>query len=75
MAFSLGFPDREAGLLRRFWQGRDRGAFWRPNSRVLAAIKPEKIARGPFQSSLALVHTARTQGLRPGVAFSGSLRT
>src|ERR1700733_3173118 len=35
----------------------------------------EKIARGPFQSASALVHTARTQGLRPRVAFSGSLRT
>src|SRR6266702_7623310 len=34
--------------------------------RVLTAIKSEKIARGPFQSRSALVHTPRTQGHLPG---------
>jgi hypothetical protein len=34
--------------------------------RVLTVIKSEKIARGPFQSRSALVHTPRTQGHLPG---------
>jgi hypothetical protein len=34
---------------------------------VPAVINPEKMARGPFQSGLALVHTARTQGPLPGL--------
>src|SRR5438067_4581419 len=33
----------------------------------------KKRRHGPFQSGLALVHTARALGLWPGVAFSGSL--
>jgi hypothetical protein len=34
--------------------------------RVLTVIKSEKIARGPFQSRSALVHTPRAQGHLPG---------
>src|SRR5467141_3681963 len=34
--------------------------------RILSVIKSEKIARGPFQSRSALVHTPRTQGHLPG---------
>jgi hypothetical protein len=36
--------------------------------------KPQKPHHGPFQSRLALIHTARTQGI-VRVAFSGSLWT
>src|ERR1700716_2501686 len=97
---SLGFLDREAGLLRKFWQERSREAIWpgksvfrrsghrfgeenASNINIRAPFrfnrngkganarfdrhKPEKIARGPSQSSLALVHTPRTQGLWPGL--------
>jgi hypothetical protein len=60
------FSCSKAGLLRRFWQERPDGPDLGRQMRVLTVIKSEKIARGPFQSRSALVHTPRTQGHLPG---------
>src|ERR1700682_5171523 len=60
------FSGSKAGLLRSFWQERADGFDLVRQMRVLTVIKSEKIARGPFQSGPALVHTARTQGHLPG---------
>src|ERR1700730_59496 len=60
------FSGSKAGLLGPFWQERADEPDLVLQMRVLTVIKSEKIARGPFQSGSALVHTARTQGHLPG---------
>src|SRR6266581_3534529 len=67
IAACSGISGSKAGLLRSFWQERSDWPDLGRQMRVLTAIKSEKIARGPFQSRSALVHTPRTQGHLPGL--------
>src|SRR6476660_1915868 len=58
-----GFCCAERPLFRARWQDRFlRGGF----AMFLASQKPQKPRHGPFQSRLALIHTARTHGPCPG---------